>query len=124
MLCNLTCVHFYHNSVGKIDGPGGALAQSGSSIVRDATTSNGHAVKDGGIPISGTMEFDIADLPESFKDGSLLTIITHEMGHVLGIGTFLNSMFSSSSTCVCQPSCMRQACHSITACCGACGAQL
>eukprot|EP00953_Heterococcus_sp_UTEX-ZZ885_P015264 8603-Heterococcus_DN1.PRE.2 len=81
----LTCVHCYHNSVGKIDGPGGALAQSGPSIVRDATSSSGQAMKDGGIPISGTMEFDIADLAESFKDGSLLTIITHEMGHVLGI---------------------------------------
>jgi hypothetical protein len=82
-------VHFCYNSVGKIDGPGGALAQSGPSIVRDATASNGKAMEDGGIPVSGTMEFDIADLAESFKDGSLLTIITHEMGHVLGIGTFL-----------------------------------
>jgi hypothetical protein len=64
---NPTCVHFCYNSVGKIDGPGGALAQSGPSVVRDATASNGKAMKDGGIPVSGTMEFDIADLAESLK---------------------------------------------------------
>jgi hypothetical protein len=55
--------------------------------MKRTATSNGQAMKDGGIPISGTMEFDIADSASGFKDGSLLTVITHEMGHVLGIGT-------------------------------------
>jgi hypothetical protein len=72
--------------VADIDGVGGTLAQSGPNMKRTAT-SNGQAMKDGGIPISGTMEFDIADSASGFKDGSLLTVITHEMGHVLGIGT-------------------------------------
>ena len=69
-----------------IDGVGGVLAQSGPTMTR-STTSNGKAMQDAGISISGTMEFDIADSAAGFKDGSLLTVVTHEMGHVLGIGT-------------------------------------
>jgi hypothetical protein len=33
------------------------------------------------------MSFDTADLAQMESDGSLVDVITHEMGHVLGIGT-------------------------------------
>ncbi len=33
------------------------------------------------------MEFDTADLADMEADGSLYSVILHEMGHVLGIGT-------------------------------------
>jgi hypothetical protein len=33
------------------------------------------------------MQFDTADLKKMEKDGTLNDVITHEMGHVLGIGT-------------------------------------
>jgi hypothetical protein len=76
----------YKNSVAEIDGEGSTLAMAGPNMKRTAQ-SDGKAMKDGSIPISGIMEFDIADAAAGFKDGSLLPVITHEMGHVLGIGT-------------------------------------
>ena len=39
------------------------------------------------LPATGVMSFDTADLARMEADGSLLHVITHEMGHVLGIGT-------------------------------------
>jgi hypothetical protein len=36
------------------------------------------------------MEFDIGDLNRMEADGSLLSVIIHEMGHVIGIGTLWN----------------------------------
>ena len=33
------------------------------------------------------MSFDTADLAQIEADGSLVRVIMHEMGHVLGIGT-------------------------------------
>ncbi|MEU9853620.1 leishmanolysin-related zinc metalloendopeptidase [Streptomyces sp. NPDC047974] len=45
------------------------------------------AVSGARLPVTGRMRFDSADLAEMEADGSLLDVITHEMGHVLGIGT-------------------------------------
>ena len=39
------------------------------------------------IPAKGVMEFDTADLLQMEHEGTLLDVITHEMGHVLGIGS-------------------------------------
>ncbi len=39
------------------------------------------------IPATGFMEFDSYDLAQMEADGSLYSVILHEMGHVLGIGT-------------------------------------
>ena len=40
-----------------------------------------------GLPAKGFMEFDTFDLGQMEADGTLPSVILHEMGHVLGIGT-------------------------------------
>lgn len=64
----------------EIDGPGGpngnVLGQAGPCVLRS-----------GGSPAVGTMRFDVFDLGELEAEGSLETVILHEMGHVLGVGT-------------------------------------
>jgi len=40
-----------------------------------------------GLPARGFMEFDTFDLGKMEADGSLKSVILHEMGHVLGIGS-------------------------------------
>lgn len=60
-----------------IDGVGNVLGQSSPSGQRSGTL----------LPYSGFMQFDTADLASMEADGSLNNVITHEMGHVLGIGT-------------------------------------
>ena len=40
-----------------------------------------------GLPAKGFMEFDTFDLGQMEGDGTLQSVILHEMGHVLGIGT-------------------------------------
>lgn len=40
-----------------------------------------------GLPARGFMEFDTFDLGQMAADGSLQSVILHEMGHVLGIGS-------------------------------------
>jgi len=65
-----------------IDGPGGVLGQAGPTILRPASA--GAAAL---LPAKGVMSFDTADLEQMQADGTLGDVITHEMGHVLGIGT-------------------------------------
>ncbi len=38
------------------------------------------------------MAFDSADLAEMERDGSLVSVIVHEMGHVLGFGTLFERL--------------------------------
>lgn len=40
-----------------------------------------------GLPATGIMEFDTFDIDRMENDGSLVNVIIHEMGHVLGHGT-------------------------------------
>jgi Leishmanolysin len=61
-----------------IDGPGGVLGQAGSTALRPASANF--------LPAKGVMSFDQADLEEMEDNGTLNDVITHEMGHVLGIG--------------------------------------
>jgi hypothetical protein len=65
-----------------IDGPGGILGQAGPTRLRPPS-----AGKAAFIPARGTMSFDTADLKKMEQNGTLTDVITHEMGHVLGIGT-------------------------------------
>jgi len=65
-----------------IDGPGNILGQAGPTHLRPASDGNTAF-----IPAKGTMQFDSADLEEMEQNGTLNDVITHEMGHVIGIGT-------------------------------------
>lgn len=66
-------------SVQDIDGAGKILAQAGPCAFR----SRGQ----GYLTTIGVMEFDAADLERIGANGTLQDVITHEMLHVLGIGT-------------------------------------
>ncbi len=65
-----------------IDGPGKILGQAGPTHLRPANAGSAAF-----IPAKGTMAFDTADLKQMGKNRTLNDVITHEMGHVLGIGT-------------------------------------
>ena len=66
-------------SVQDIDGPGKILAQAGPCAFRDKSQ--------GYLTTIGVMEFDSSDLDRIGANGTLQDVITHEMLHVLGIGT-------------------------------------
>ncbi|WOH68168.1 leishmanolysin-related zinc metalloendopeptidase [Bradyrhizobium sp. BWA-3-5] len=65
-----------------IDGPGQILGQAGPTFLRP-----GNAGAAAFLPATGEMQFDSADLANMEADGTLNDVITHEMGHVIGIGT-------------------------------------
>lgn len=65
-----------------IDGAGGILGQAGPTHLRPKS-----AGVNAFLPAKGIMSFDTADLAEMQANGTLLDVITHEMGHVIGIGT-------------------------------------
>jgi hypothetical protein len=66
----------------EIDGPGQILGQAGPVFLRP-----GNAGAAAFLPATGEMQFDSADLANMEADGTLNDVITHEMGHVIGIGT-------------------------------------
>ena len=66
----------------NIDGPGQILGQAGPTHLRPAS-----AGVNAFLPAKGIMSFDTADLAQMQSNGTLLDVITHEMGHVVGIGT-------------------------------------
>ncbi|QLY28069.1 leishmanolysin-related zinc metalloendopeptidase [Nocardia huaxiensis] len=66
----------------EIDGAGQILGQAGPTHLRPAAA--GAAAH---LPAKGIMSFDTADLAAMQDNGTLGDVITHEMGHVLGIGT-------------------------------------
>lgn len=65
-----------------IDGPGQILGQAGPTFLRPLGAGSAAF-----LPAKGTMIFDTADLEKLESDGTLNDVITHEMGHVIGIGT-------------------------------------
>ncbi|WP_354637385.1 leishmanolysin-related zinc metalloendopeptidase [Kitasatospora camelliae] len=65
-----------------IDGVGNVLGQAGPTDFRDVDTVAGALLR-----AKGVMRFDSDDLDQMEVDGTLVDVITHEMGHVLGIGT-------------------------------------
>lgn len=66
----------------NIDGPGQVLGQAGPTHLRPPIAGNTAF-----IPAKGIMHFDTADLQQMEQGGTLNDVITHEMGHVIGIGT-------------------------------------
>ncbi|MFH8369933.1 leishmanolysin-related zinc metalloendopeptidase [Streptomyces sp. NPDC018031] len=58
------------------------LGEAGPTRLRRDDAASG-----AGLPAKGRMRFDSADLAQMEEEGTLLDVITHEMGHVLGIGT-------------------------------------
>jgi hypothetical protein len=65
-----------------IDGTGGILGMAGPTDFRDGSAQFGAF-----LPAKGVMRFDSDDLTQMETDHTLVDVITHEMGHVLGIGT-------------------------------------
>jgi hypothetical protein len=69
-------------TIDSIDGPGGILGSAGPCYTR---TSNGLAVV-------GRMRFDDDDMANMLANGSLESVILHEMLHVVGVGTLWSSL--------------------------------
>ncbi|HYV99468.1 MAG TPA: leishmanolysin-related zinc metalloendopeptidase [Gemmatimonadaceae bacterium] len=65
-------------TIAPIDGAGKILGTAGPCFVRSSS----------GLPIVGEMTFDEADVASMEANGSFTSVVLHEMGHVLGIGTF------------------------------------
>eukprot|EP00611_Tribonema_gayanum_P010477 TRINITY_DN20510_c0_g1_i1.p1 TRINITY_DN20510_c0_g1~~TRINITY_DN20510_c0_g1_i1.p1 ORF type:complete len:254 (-),score=58.13 TRINITY_DN20510_c0_g1_i1:428-1129(-) len=63
--------------VTAIDGVNGILGSAGALYYNTATN----------LPISGTMQFDIADVAGLIANGSFKYVVLHEMGHVLGFSS-------------------------------------
>lgn len=66
----------------RIDGPNGILGQAGPTHIRTNTN----------LPARGVMLFDTDDLAQMEENGTLIDVIIHEMGHVLGLGTMWKEM--------------------------------
>ena len=66
-------------SIKDIDGPGKVLASAGPCFTRPTSVGTMTAI--------GLMFFDSADLNSISQGGNLQDVITHEMLHVLGVGT-------------------------------------
>jgi hypothetical protein len=90
-VCGVTGIPVFHGSVDgiviyasmdSIDGPSMVLAQSGPCYIRQNGTQNDWRTA------IGIMKFDTADLATLAGSGSLQQVITHEMLHVLGFGSF------------------------------------
>ena len=64
-------------SATSIDGVNGILGQAGPDAFRSGSD----------LPYHGIMQFDSADLASMESSGLLFSVVLHEMGHVLGIGT-------------------------------------
>ncbi len=68
--------------VEPIDGEFGVLGSAGPCFIRGSNA----------LPMVGTMRFDVADMARLDTNGQLESVILHEMGHVLGIGTLWSTL--------------------------------
>ena len=73
-------------NISYIDGLGGVLGSAGPCLVDGSN-----------MPRFGTMRFDSADVDVLMKSNSFNSIILHEMGHVLGIGTLWGRFVGTST---------------------------
>lgn len=67
--------------VSPIDGEGAVLGQAGPTAL----------LPESGLPATGIMQFDTADIERLEAEGSFSDVILHEMAHVLGFGTLWNA---------------------------------
>jgi Leishmanolysin len=72
-------------SIDSIDGKGKILAQSGPCYIRTSNGQNDYRTS------IGVMKFDSADFASLSAGGNLQEVITHEMMHVVGFGSFWDS---------------------------------
>ena len=61
----------------NIDGRGSVLGSAGPTVLRPNSL----------LPAKGVMRFDIADIKQLEAEGTFRSVILHEMGHVIGVGT-------------------------------------
>jgi hypothetical protein len=89
--CNATGVGIFSGTIDgiviyasfdSIDGRGKVLAQSGPCYIRQNGSANDWRTS------IGVMKFDTADVASLAASGNLQEVITHEMLHVLGFGSF------------------------------------
>jgi hypothetical protein len=64
-------------TISPIDGVGGILGSAAPRWYRGSSL----------LPIQGNVTFDSADVARMVADGSFSDVVTHEIGHVLGIGS-------------------------------------
>ena len=60
-----------------IDGSDGVVASASPKYLNDATK----------LPIACLLEFDTADVEVSMRAEEFISVLTHEIGHCLGLGT-------------------------------------
>ncbi|MDQ6736609.1 MAG: Ig-like domain-containing protein [Gemmatimonadota bacterium] len=72
----------------KIDGPGKTVGEGGPCVLRDDSPQT---------TALGTLTIDTADVASLAAAGLLVPVITHEMGHILGIGTLWQGIPSYAS---------------------------
>jgi hypothetical protein len=60
-----------------LDGPGGTIASAGPCVARQESR----------LPALGVIRLDVEDLASLRALGALETVLAHEIGHVLGLGT-------------------------------------
>lgn len=78
----------------RMDGVGNVLGESGPEAMRAGR---------GGLPYLGTVVIDTADIAQMESGGELLTVLTHEIAHVLGFGTLWTSQGLLSGTRTSNP---------------------
>ena len=66
--------------IAPIDGEGNILGQAGPDLLRSGSL----------LPAHGEMEFDSADVDQMYISGIWSSVVLHEIGHILGIGTLWN----------------------------------
>lgn len=83
-------------SAAAIDGSGGTLGSAGPT-----QTWRTNRYSTGGYSLTrlGDMQFDTADIADMISKGTFLSVIEHEMAHVLGFGTLweANGLYTSGS---------------------------
>jgi hypothetical protein len=76
------------------DGLNGVLGSAGPQTLWNSFRAGGYALAQ-----TGVMDFDLADINNLIGNGSFLSVVEHEMAHVLGFGTLwtTNNLYSNGT---------------------------